>query len=399
MSVPHYAKHLGTRFQKDPTFERFLGLVDIIFGLVVANGFVSYSEGFPSSQFFLRTVASVLIFLAIGLSWLGYHTSIKSYPYNKTRWSKVRIVLDFFVLFLYTILTSSIMGATTDSSRILFSLFLVFAVYSIIGKVRRAEWRDTKVAKPWLSLFFALAFLAEWVALNFYQTDPVILLLLAIPLNGGYRSIRSKLGYPRPLFVGVDIDGVLGDQVPPALERAQRDGKGTGLTKEKITSWNYPVDGTNISDIIETALLDPNYVLEMKPIPGAVSALKSMLEEYHVVIATDRPVETEKDTREWLEDNFGFHEFANTRGIGKDTLELDVLIDDNPSNIARAAASGIMGLLFAQPWNREADEELRKYLSEGKIYRCDGWPEVLKRVVDLGDRKTGKKLRLRMPKI
>jgi 5'(3')-deoxyribonucleotidase len=47
--------------------------------------------------------------------------------------------------------------------------------------------------------------------------------------------------------IGIDIDGVLGEQVPHVLDRLHRRGVGIGISKDKITSWNFPIDNTSIS--------------------------------------------------------------------------------------------------------------------------------------------------------
>ncbi|MEM3564666.1 MAG: hypothetical protein QXR19_15650 [Candidatus Jordarchaeaceae archaeon] len=190
--------------------------------------------------------------------------------------------------------------------------------------------------------------------------------------------MRTKLGYPTLKFVGVDIDGVLGEQVEPTLERLRTIGKGKNLKKSDITDWNFAIGDTNIAIEIEKNLLDPTFVENMPVIPNAETAMKKLHEKYHVVVVTSRPPETQKSTEKWLRNHFNFHELVNTRKVGKNCLGLDILIDDNLDNVKTFAQSGQCAILFSQPWNQNVkDKEFREMIKKGKIIRCRNWNEVM----------------------
>jgi 5'(3')-deoxyribonucleotidase len=192
-----------------------------------------------------------------------------------------------------------------------------------------------------------------------------------------YRVIRGRMYCPL-LVLGIDVDGVLGDQVPPTLDRIKGKGKGKNLCKDDITSWDHPIDDTDFTKEIEECLLDKDFVMEMPVISGSISALEKLYKVYHLVIATNRPSETEQYTVSWLRKNFKFHEFINTREVGKDSLGLDVLVDDNPENIKSFARTGKKALLFSQPWNKDySDKEFDRLVREKKIVRCDSWKKTL----------------------
>ena len=210
--------------------------------------------------------------------------------------------------------------------------------------------------------------------------------MLAFVMVLGYRSVRGRLGYPTIIPVGIDIDGVLGEQVPPVLERIQsKKGLGKNMTKKDITKWDLPINGTSIDREIEEALLDPEYVREMPVVQGSTSALTDLNKHFHVVITTSRPFETEGETISWLRKHFRFHEYANARLVGKEAIGLRFLVDDYPKNIVRFAASGGTALLFTQPWNMEEDSEVADLMRAGKVIRCHGWDDVRKR---LSERRT-----------
>lgn len=167
----------------------------------------------------------VLVYATIIFSWIGYHTSISRYPYNKSTWSRFRLALDIIILVLY----AHLVFALQDLHKVLLGLATVFFFYVINGMARICEWRDWKVSKPWLSSLFALAFIFEWYLLEswlatYLQSLSWILIFFGLALLVSYRIARAKLGYPTLVVIGVDVDGVLGEQVPlPWNELKQRE--------------------------------------------------------------------------------------------------------------------------------------------------------------------------------
>lgn len=381
------------RFNVDPLSDSFIRLIDIIFGLTITQGFVIYRNIIVSPDLSITSLSLVLVYATIILSWIYYHKSVANYPYNKSRWSRVRLFLDLIILLFYAYLVF----VGQDLPRILVGLVAIFSVYSIDGIVRIAEWHDKKVSKPWLSCIFAIIFFEEWYVFSLKEITtisyaPWAILFVSLGLIFGYRFIRSKLGYPAFLVVGVDVDGVLGEQVPPVLKRIQNKGKGGNLTKDSITEWNYSIEGRDISEEIEEALLDPSFVEEMPIVNGSKPAMDTLYKRYHVVIVTSRPIETEQETKKWLRKNFRFHEFINTRECGKNGLGLDILIDDNLENVKNFASSKCVALLFSQPWNRQfKDENLENLISTKRVIRCKDWNEVMKSISGVEQRLTNSK--------
>jgi len=365
----------------DPLSDSFIRLIDIMFGLTITQGFVIYRDVIVSPELSIKTLSLMLVYATIILSWIYYHKSILYYPYNKSGWSRLRLFFDVLILLLYAYLVF----VGQDLSSILMGLVIIFVIYGIDGIIRICEWHDRKVSKWWLSFSFAIVFLFEWYASQFgWIYSSWILFFTALISLFSYRILRSRLGYPSLLVIGVDVDGVLGEQVPPALQRISRKEKGTKLTKENITEWNFPIDDTDISKEIEDALLDPVFVREMPVVQGSTSAMEKLYKKYHVVIVTSRPIETEQETKSWLKKNFKFHEFVNTREIGKNMLGLSVLIDDNLENVRAFASSGGYALLFSQPWNRKIENEgLENFIRAKKLIRCEGWDEVLKSLINI----------------
>lgn len=368
------------RFKVDPLSKSFVRLIDIMFGLTITQGFVLYRNLISNPSLSTEIVTLILVYATIILSWIGYHTSILHYPYNKSDWSKIRLFLDIIILVLYAYLVFVV----ADLQKVFLGVGIVFVVYVIDGLVRIREWHDGKVSKPWLSAIFAGAFFVVWylITIELCRDFSWIFAVIGLVLLFIYRVIRGKMYCPL-LVLGIDVDGVLGDQVPPTLDRIKAKGKGKNLSKADITSWDHPIDDTDFTKEIEECLLDKDFVMEMPVIAGSISALEELYKIYHLVIATNRPSETEQYTVSWLKKHFKFHEFINTREVGKDSLELDVLIDDNPENIKSFARVGKKALLFLQPWNKGyADKEFERLIREKKIIRCDGWKKTLEVLIE-----------------
>jgi len=177
--------------------------------------------------------------------------------------------------------------------------------------------------------------------------------------------------------IAIDIDGVIADQIPGVLKRI-KDKYGVQMTKGQIRRWDEPVPDTT-TDIrveIETALSkDPNYILEMPVIHGAVDAITQLDQEGHtIILATHRDPAVEMHTRKWLVAmGIRFHGVLNTIGVGKGSIVADVLVDDNPDNVMAFSAGGRTGLLFTQPWNDNFEQGRHE-----RILRVHGWGEVMK---------------------
>jgi len=111
-----------------------------------------------------------------------------------------------------------------DLGKVLLGLVGVFVLYSFAGIVRRIEWRDSKVGKPWLAIGIAIAFVGIWIVSVKLPEDTVFWLVIAFVVLFVYRLVRQFLGY-HLFLVGVDVDGVLAEQINPVLDLLRKQGK------------------------------------------------------------------------------------------------------------------------------------------------------------------------------
>ena len=182
---------------------------------------------------------------------------------------------------------------------------------------------------------------------------------------------------PRPV-IALDVDGVLAEQVPHVLARAERE-MGVRMTKAQITAWDTPVGGIPFDKLIARYLLDPEFVITMPVVEGAPLAMKTIGAKCRLFVASSRPKETEQDTIKWLNQNFNFTSemFQNTLGTKKSNIVATVLIDDYIPNLKSFTdkGHGRLGILFSQPWNTHHDEIAQREQKE-IIKIVNGWKET-----------------------
>src|SRR2546428_10058321 len=179
--------------------------------------------------------------------------------------------------------------------------------------------------------------------------------------------------------IAVDIDGVIADQVPHVLARAEEE-MGVKMTKQEITEWDTKVGGIHFDKLIARYLLDPEFVLSMPVVHGAKRGLDHIRKGYRISFASTRPVATERETREWLHSVLpwvGELDFVNTIAIGKSNLETDFLIDDYIPNLKGFVLSRgeKTGILMSQPWNNRTDD-IRDLIEHDRIIILRGWEEI-----------------------
>jgi hypothetical protein len=184
--------------------DRFVQFVDIVFGVVVAQGFVRYAD------LIMRPSVSCFAFWGLGgvyvvttLSWVGYHRSMNRYPYETTtRKAWVRMGCDFLIVALYARLLFSIEelrgGAqTTRLDNYIFGYLAIFLLYLASGVARMWEKNDRSASKskPILACVGSYSFLLVAYGILAHKFGVYLsvnwLFLLACPLlYTGYRLWR-----------------------------------------------------------------------------------------------------------------------------------------------------------------------------------------------------------------
>jgi hypothetical protein len=114
-------------------------------------------------------------------------------------------------------------------------------------------------------------------------------------------------------------------------------------------------------------------ILAGRPYPGAVETVRRWHEEGHFVhITSHRAIDRKDVTAAWLQriglpcDDLHCSYDKVSRCV---ELEVDLLIDDGPENLAAALERGIVAATIRHPWNRDVCEE------EDVLCARD-WPEL-----------------------
>ena len=136
-----------------------------------------------------------------------------------------------------------------------------------------------------------------------------------------------------------------------------------GITRLKPRQLELCIDETHADEVI----------LAGRPYPGAVEAVRRWKEAGHFIhVTSHRAIRAQEATEAWLrkidlpfdELYCSFDKVSRCREI-----DIDVLIDDSPVNIAKAIEHGIVAATIAHPWNRDVcDEE--------DVVCAEDWPEL-----------------------
>jgi 5'(3')-deoxyribonucleotidase len=210
----------------------------------------------------------------------------------------------------------------------------------------------------------------------------IVTILLMFIIYGAYRAVRPRLAHRRTRrkrdgrTIGIDLDGVLGDQVTPVLPRIlQR--YGVSLQFDDVTEWRLPVDNSDIAHEIARALTDPDYIREMPVHHGAEAMMARLYRENTVVIVTARADATSDLTRRWLFSNRLWHdELVHTSEAMKSEFEMDVLLDDYVGNVAEYLENAPgKAVLLRRPWNRDTSS-VRQQIAGGRLFEVSSLDEV-----------------------
>jgi len=173
--------------------------------------------------------------------------------------------------------------------------------------------------------------------------------------------------------LAIDIDSTLHPYWDQLAEIAQRR---YGIDLPYATQATWAIDRLTPEQLrtIIDETHSPDRVLAAEPYPGAVEAITRWHEQGHYIhITSHRATDTHPHTAEWLEaiglphDDLYCSDDKITRCV---ELKIDVLIDDAPDNLRRAAEVGITAATLEHPWNRDL---------HGVIFAPD-WPTLAHRL-------------------
>lgn len=386
----------------------FVTFVEIFFAVVLGASILElHMFLFPPDLTSPSFWALIAVYFAAVTSWIGWHKSTVKFPYTDSGAGYVRSLLDAVIvgtyaalLFFGSAVENSFFGSRVDNSLLyyLWGFFVVFFLYFISGRVRRAEYPEREpgeVSKLYLIRRHGYVLLIAAIAYTVLHTilpevlsqlpTGVLWLFVALPfatmisyrLWREWRDLSWTLRTKRT--IAVDMDGVLVEQVIPVLEKLKQE-MDVDLRKCDITDWEYPIKETNIKIEIERAEREEEFVRQMPSMEDATEAIQILSGKFDIVIATSRESSTDSWSRSWL-DSHGilYKELVNTRSQGKALPSVDLLIDDYIGNIEefiRNGTPGTQAILFAQPWNHDT-RQINDLVASGRVRIAHSWKTVL----------------------
>jgi len=376
--------------------DQLVRLIQIIFGFVLAQSISRYEEIFLhplNRNHFLAALAIITIFLTTVLSWIDWHITMGLRPYNfnprDRRWriiDEFRLFSDMIVVIVYAYVLLTIKDFSSDPradiSGYLLGFFFIFLGYFFSGYLRRLSYGRLASQLGIIivfGIFYLLLFLAYYCHLfdlitkenieksNIYGILIVLLSMLAYRLIRRHKRNISQKRKKEGLKIGIDVDGVLADQIYGILPRIKRR-TGISMNYEDIKEWNLRVGQSNIEQEILLAMEDREYILSMPSHSHALYTINNLYKNNFIEIITARPAFAEEWTKLWLSRHgFSFDSIKPSKEMKKSQFATDILVDDYINNI-KEYLEGTNGfaVLVDQPWNKNRDD-LSQFINSGRL--------------------------------
>jgi uncharacterized HAD superfamily protein len=179
--------------------------------------------------------------------------------------------------------------------------------------------------------------------------------------------------------IAIDIDSTLHHYWDQFAEVAARR-FGVDLPYASQTTWRITQMETEQAALCVAETHREEFVAAAVPYEGAVEAVNAWHAHGHFIHITSHRATTAHDaTAAWLEAIGLAHDelYCSYDKIARcREIEIDLLIDDSPVNLAGAAAAGIRGATILHPWNESA-------IAEHGVIAARDWPELARRLKPL----------------
>ena len=160
--------------------------------------------------------------------------------------------------------------------------------------------------------------------------------------------------------IALDIDSTL-HHYWDLLQRVARERYGVELPYEEQRAWGITaLERDAVVHCVEETHSDENIEAGV-PYPGAVETVRAWHQAGHWIhVTSHRRTSTAAATGRWL-DSIGLPYDDLHCSFDKVSrcveLDIDVLVDDSPVNIARAREHGIVAATIIHPWNEQLVQE------------------------------------------
>jgi uncharacterized protein len=386
--------------------DQLVVLIQVVFGFVLAQSFSGYATVILSPwepQNRVAFFALLVIYITTVLSWMDWHLTMALRPYNLNpaaglvRIEQFRVFSDLLIVSIYAFALLSVESLAKDAGgdalKYLWSFSAIFLGYTISGVLRRMSYGSLASSLRPILFFLALYVLLgvsyfylrrsqhhDATALNAVAISLALLLMLAYRLVRRSVRERNRANKVAGLNIGVDVDGVLANQITGILPRLKRRFN-VSLMYEDVTDWRLPVNGSDIAKEILIAMQDSDYLLSMPAHSHARDVVAQLYRSHSIKILTARPPESEPFTRTWLEKSgIQYDSLASVREKEKSLYATDILVDDYLGNIEDylEETKGV-AILVDQPWNRDR-ASVQTYIDQHRLLVTVGLLEIPKLV-------------------
>jgi hypothetical protein len=297
--------------------DQLVRLVQIVFGLVLAQSLLLHRDIVVhpfSGANRVAALALAAVYITTVLSWIDWHVTMEMRPYNFSSQNahltteKVRLGLDLFIVTVYAYLLFTVEELKQKPDEwiggYLLGFPMIFGAYLLSGLARRRS-HGKLATNPapilWLGLAYVILYILYglgYVAVtsDFKQGLPWLNAAgigMALGLMIAYRLFRRRIVAQRHkskeagLVIGVDVDGVLANQIEGILPRV-RARLGIQLRYENVTQWRLPLGESDIAKEIEIAFDDSDYVLGMPAHTGARELVDDLYGDNRITLLTAR---------------------------------------------------------------------------------------------------------------
>lgn len=157
-----------------------------------------------------------------------------------------------------------------------------------------------------------------------------------------------------------DLDGTIYDLLGGIISHL-RDHHNIHKQREDVTSYNLAgFTGDELADrAIINLFSDPRFYFNLRPMPGAVEAMRRLREHGRIVAVTSRPVNAHIVTKLALARDFGLGVidervyFTKAKARECQVLRARAMFEDHPETAQKVAAKGIRTYLLSSPYMGE----------------------------------------------
>ena len=215
----------------------------------------------------------------------------------------------------------------------------------------------------------------EWEDTDEDGTQTMVTSLPAtfVPAPGGYqgRVAGKQEKEPQKLTIGIDIDGVIADFQPVLMDLASEYVQIDEEDKRRYQVRDTEHGDKDLEHKVREEALTKGLVGSVPAMPGSVEKINGWYDSGHkIIILTAREEHWRPQTEEWLKKmGVKHHELILDDNKGPRAVKenIDIMIDDKPSNIEDLQKNGIKAYVFDRPWNQ--DVEAPRIQSWAKDYR------------------------------